>query len=189
MRRPLSPTRLLTAALFAGAAALVPAQLASAGPPAPPVPAKIAVQDGHKLYLVTHAAGVQIYSCNAAPGGYAWSPATPRADLFADNGQPLGTHFGGPSWQARDGSLVVGRRVDGVTVDPSAIPWLLVAAASTASGPDGDRLTATTFIQRINTTGGLPPAAADCNATTVGTAREIAYTADYLFWKATGGPA
>jgi hypothetical protein len=58
-----------------------------------------------------------------------------------------------------------------------------LSAASTAAGPDGDRLVATTFIQRIATTGGLAPPAADCNATTAGTVAEVPYTADYYFWK------
>ena len=43
----------------------------------------------------------------------------------------IGTHFGGPTWQAKDASTVVGKRVDGVTVDPTAIPWLLLEATST----------------------------------------------------------
>ena len=38
----------------------------------------------------------------------------------------------------------------------SAIQWLLLARASSAAGADGDRLTGTTHIQRINTVGGLP---------------------------------
>ena len=44
-------------------------------------------------------------------------------------------------------------------------------------------LAGTTFIQRIATVGGLAPAAATCNATTVGTRRAVPYTADYYFWK------
>jgi hypothetical protein len=141
------------------------------------------VPDGNKPYLVGHAMGVQIYSCNATSAGYAWSFVAPRADLFDDNGKLIVTHFAGPTWQAKDGSSAVGRKVAGVTVDSTAIPWLLLSAASTAAGPDGDRLAATTFIQRINTTGGLAPAAADCNADAAGTRAEVPYTADYYFWK------
>jgi hypothetical protein len=48
----------------------------------------------------------------------------------------------------------VGRLKASVTVDPTAIPWLRLSAASTAAGPDGDRLVDTTYIQRIATTGG-----------------------------------
>jgi hypothetical protein len=44
----------------------------------------------------------------------------------------------------------------------------------------------TTFIQRINITGGLTPPAADCNAATAGTVVEVPYTAHYVFWKKTG---
>jgi hypothetical protein len=80
----------------------------------------------------------------------------------------------------------VGQRVADITVDPTAIPWLRLSAASPAAGADGDRLTGTTFIQRIATTGGLAPPAADCNQRTAATEAEVPYTADYHFWKATG---
>jgi len=75
--------------------------------------------------------------------------------------------------------------VRGVTVDPIAIPWLLLSATATA-GPNGDRLAATTFIQRTNTSGGLIPPTEQCNAMTAGTDNEVPYTADYTVWKATG---
>jgi hypothetical protein len=73
-----------------------------------------------------------------------------------------------------------------VTVDTTAIPWLRLKATSTSAGPDGDRLLKTAYVQRINTTGGLAPAAADCNAATAGAQVEVPYTADYYFWKETG---
>ena len=50
----------------------------------------------------------------------------------------------------------------------------------------GDRLTHTTFIQRVNTVGGLAPTDR-CNGSTSGTVKEVPYKADYFFWKATGG--
>jgi hypothetical protein len=138
------------------------------------------------VFLVGHAVGVQIYSCNATPGGFAWGFVAPRANLYGDNGKLIITHFGGPTWQAKDGSTVVGRAEASVTVDASAIPWVRLAAASTAAGPDGDRLVDTTYVQRIATTGGLAPPAAECTAATAGTVAEVPYTADYYFWKHTG---
>jgi hypothetical protein len=161
-------------------------QVAQAGPPEPVVPSRIEVPDGNKVFLVGHGVGVQIYSCNATSSGFGWGFVAPRANLFDDHGKLIITHFGGPTWQATDGSRVVGRLVDSVTVDPTAIPWLLLSAASTAAGPDSDRLVATTYIQRVATTGGLAPPAAECNATTAGTVAEVPYTADYYFWKHTG---
>ena len=176
--------RLTLLAAIVAAVAAVP--IAHAAPAVPDVPSTIAVPDGNKVFLVGHAVGVQIYQCNATVTGYAWGFLAPRADLYDDHGKPLARHFSGPTWQARDGSYVVGQVVDRATVDPSAIRWLLLTAASTASGSDGDRLAATTYIQRVATTGGLAPAAATCDAETSGTIAEVSYTADYYFWKATG---
>ena len=173
--------------LFAGlAAALSVAQLAHAGPAEPAVPTDIKVEAGHKLYLIGHAEGVQIHRCDAVADGYKWNLVAPRAVLVDDTGKLLTTHGAGPNWQARDGSIVYAQLDARVTVDATAIPWLRLKTTVAAAGPDGDRLADTTFIQRINTTGGLAPAAATCNADTTGTTQEIPYTADYAFWKATG---
>jgi Protein of unknown function (DUF3455) len=184
MRFP--PARRLLAGIVAVIAAGATAQAAHAAPGPSPVPPEIAVEEGHKPFLIGHAVGVQIYTCTTTAAGFAWSSATPRADLLDDRGAVIVTHFGGPSWRAKDGSVVVASRDRDITVDPTAIPWLRLKRASSTSGSDGDRLTYTTFIQRIGTTGGRSPGAAECNALTAGTAREVPYTADYVFWKARG---
>jgi hypothetical protein len=172
--------RFLAACLIA---ALAPAGQALAHDP---LPGAIAVPAGHKQFLKAHADGVQIYACNATATGHAWGLVAPRADLYDKRGRVIGTHFAGPTWQAKDGSKVVAKRDAGVNVDPGAIDWLLLSAVSTAPGPrkHDDRLAGTTYIQRINTTAGLAPAAADCHAGTVGHRVEVPYTADYLFYKA-----
>src|SRR5512133_402709 len=187
MKSLIGYNRLLLVGIVAAVAVLSLTQAAQAGPPPPVVPTKIQVPDGNKVFLVGHAVGVQIYSCNATASGFAWGFVAPRANLYNDHGKLIITHFAGPTWQAKDGSRVVGLAEKLVTVDPTAIPWVRLSAASTAAGPDGDRLVATTFIQRIATTGGLAPPAADCNAATAGTVAEVPYTADYYFWKKTGG--
>jgi hypothetical protein len=176
--------RLLVAGTVVAATGLAMTQAAVAGPSEPDIPTRIQVPDGNKLFLVGHAVGLQIYSCNATATGYSWGPARPRATLYDDGGKRIASHYAGPSWQATDGSTVVGQRVDGVTVDPTAIPWLLLSAASTSPGPDGARLAETTYIQRIATTGGLVPAAEQCTADAAGTVAEVPYSADYYFWKA-----
>jgi Protein of unknown function (DUF3455) len=178
LRRAAVVTALVTATAIGAATAL-------AAPEAPDVPSDIAVEAGHKLFLVGHAVGVQIYRCDAVPGGHRWNFVAPRADVYDDAGKLLMTHFAGPTWQARDGSYVKGmadRRYEVV----GTIPWLRLARATSAAGADGDRLKGTTFIQRIATTGGLAPAAETCNAGTAGNLHESGYTADYTFWKAIG---
>jgi Protein of unknown function (DUF3455) len=174
--------RLLLAGIVAAMAALsLVAQVALAGPPSPTgVPEQVTVDPGNKVFLIGHGVGVQIYTCN----GSVWSAAVPRADLFDDNGKLIIKHFAGPSWQASDGSKAVGTVVNKVIVDETAIPWVLLSAKTTP-GTDGDRLVDTSFIQRLDTVGGLQPPAADCNATTAGTVVESPYTAEYVFWKHT----
>ena len=155
----------------AGRASLVP----QAGPPPASVPDPIRVPDGSEVFLIGHAVGVQIYSCT----GTGWSFVAPKANLFDDQGELIVTHFAGPTWQTKDGSMVVGHAEASVSVDPTAISWVRLSAASTTPGQLGD----TTIIQRVATTGGLAPPAADCNAERAGTVAEVPYTADYYFWK------
>jgi Protein of unknown function (DUF3455) len=145
-------------------------------------PGPIQVPAGNKVFLIGHDIGVQIYSCNATAGGFTWGFVALRANLYPDNGKLIITHFGGPALQATDGSSVVGRVEASVTVAAAAIPWLRPSAA----GLGGDRLADTTCIQRIATTGGLAPPAAQCTAATAGTVAEVPYTADYYFWKHAG---
>ena len=178
--------RVVTALAAAAAALVAAAPSAHAGPDAPDVPGTIAVQGAHKPYLRAHAEGVQIYRCGLIAGTYQWSLVAPRATLTTERGAPLGTHSGGPTWEARDGSSVRARRADGVTVDPTAIPWLLLEVTAAAPGADGDRLAHTTWIQRIDTVGGLAPAPSTCDPAASSTVVEVPYEADYVFWKSTG---
>ena len=41
-----------------------------------------------------------------------------------------------------------------------------------------------TFIQRVNTTGGVAPGRGDLQRGAAGKVAEVPYTADYHFWKA-----
>jgi len=57
-------------------------------------------------------------------------------------------------------------------------------------GPTGgDTLTKTTFIQRLNTAGGVAPSTGCRSSSDVGTLAFVPYTADYFFYKAVGRPA
>src|SRR5829696_6063221 len=92
--------RFLTPIVIVAAVAVWPlAQVASAGPPAPVVPSTVAVEDGHKVFLVGHAVGVQIYSCNATATGYGWGLVAPRADLYNKRGKVIMSHYAGPTWE------------------------------------------------------------------------------------------
>ena len=70
-------------------------------------------------------------------------------------------------------------------VAPDAIPWLLLEVVGAQDGPsDGDKLSETTFIQRLNTSGGVAPSAGCTLSTDVGNKALVSYKADYFFYKA-----
>ena len=63
---------------------------------------------------------------------------------------------------------------------PGSIALQLVKA-NPASGTG--RITGTTYIQRVATKGGVPPATV-CATANVGARDVVQYQADYIFWKA-----
>jgi hypothetical protein len=170
------------------AMATVTATMVAAAPGAmaltpPAVPAAIAVPPGNTLFLVGHARGAQVYKCVATGSTFAWTLQYPAAVLYDDAGHAIVTHYAGPTWRAYDGSTVVGTRVASAPAPvPGAIPWLLLSARNATPANHG-LLAPTTYIQRINTTGGVAPSTG-CDAAHVGAIRAVPYTADYYFYKA-----
>jgi hypothetical protein len=150
---------------------------------AAPSPGSLLPPAGNHPYLIGHGRGVQIYRCATTANGLAWTFVAPRADLTDNRGRVIIHHFGGPTWQADDGSKVVGSLVSSLTVSPTAVPWLLLSATTTPAPGGGGLLADATFVERLFTVGGAAPAAATCNAASVGATSEVPYTAEYVFWK------
>jgi hypothetical protein len=175
--RTLLPIALATLVV---AGALASTATATTLPVLPPkVPAEIQPEAGNEPFEVGHALGVQVYQCN---GAGTWAFVEPKA-LLVTNRLQLIHHFAGPTWQHQDGSSTQGALVKPATVDLKSIPWLLLSAKNQTTGKFGNRLTQTTFIQRINTRGGLAPAASTCTAANAGAKKDVPYTADYFFWR------
>ena len=148
----------------------------------PQVPPALAVPAGNKLAFYYDAIGVQIYGCDATATGYGWVFRAPDARLYGHKGKLAGTHYAGPTWQANDGSTVVGTKVADYAADPTAIPWLLLGAASHAGQ---GRMTNVSYIQRLETAGGKAPATG-CDANHVGEIARVDYTATYYFYEPHG---
>jgi len=151
---------------------------------APKIPERLNVPTDQKLVFVLRGVGVQIYTCKAvdnAPAGFDWAFIAPQADLFDDQANKLGKHYAGPTWEANDGSKVVGEvlaKDNGP--DPAAIPWLLLRAKEHAGTGIFSKIAS---VQRLNTKGGKAPAEG-CIQAKVGTEVRIPYTADYYFYGA-----
>jgi hypothetical protein len=140
------------------------------------LPPTLDVPAGNALKFEVHGVGVQIYKWSAASSS--WVFQAPSAVLFQHEGHVVGIHYAGPTWQSTDGSAVVGSKLGAVTVNPNAIPWLLLAAKTT-TGPGV--FADVTFIQRIETKGGLAPANP---GTFDGEMALVPYSAEYLFYHA-----
>lgn len=150
------------------------------GPELPDQCSSIKVEEGNKLAFHAYAKGVQIYKWNLV--FQRWDLVGPQAGLFAEDSYfgEIGSHYVGPTWESKSGSKVEGRRVlgTGCTPDPTAIAWLLLSKFRT----EGKGIfSSITFIQRVNTTGGLPPATPGLLD---GEIKESPYTAEYYFYKA-----
>jgi hypothetical protein len=197
----------------AGAAALAVAFTVSPAPSAhadqgghitpPPVPEKIQPPQGSRLFLVGSAVGTQNYICLPSGAGFKFVLFTPEATLFEHRGKQVTTHFFSPNpdedgtvratWQhSRDTSSFWGKAIASIdsTSNPEivaagAIPWVLLGKAGVAEGPGGgDTLTKTTFVQRLNTSGGAAPPTGCASSADVGKQAFQPYEADYFFYSA-----
>jgi hypothetical protein len=176
MNKPASVTIFVLALLAPGCSSLQPSV------PVADVPGKLTPGAAESLFMVVPAKGVQIYECRAGKdGSYQWAFIAPEAELFDARGRRIGRHYGGPHWEAADGSRVVGtlkERADAPAT--GAIPWLLLGAKSV--GPAG-AFSKVTSVQRVNTEGGTVPASG-CAQSTAGSLARVPYTADYYFFSA-----
>ena len=156
--------------------------LLAAGCATTQVPEALKPEANQKLALVVHAKGEQVYECREKKdqaGAYDWAFIAPQAGLFDGNGKQIGKHYAGPSWEAADGSKIVGK-VKQLSAAPAdgAIPWLLLDAKS--AGKDG-AFSRITSVQRVATVGGVAP---PNGCPLAGYRVEIPYTADYYFFTA-----
>jgi uncharacterized protein DUF3455 len=145
----------------------------------PPLPSPdLAVPEENRLAFYYDAIGVQIYACQASTTGYTWTFQAPEASLFDRRGKLVIKHYGGPTWESvRDHSQVVAKKVREFTAHADAIPELLLEA--TAHHGKG-RMDDVSYIQRLDTVGGLAPSQG-CDAAHLGASARVDYTATYFF--------
>ena len=165
-------TRTLTFAL------LLSVPLAGAALAESPLPPSIAALPGESIALKVHAVGMQLYECKPeADGKLAWSFSKPQATLMTADGQVVGYHGAGPSWELDDGSAISGKAIANAPgANANDIPWLkLEVSEHKGSG----KLSDVTAVQRINTIGGVLKDSCDRQ----GAGRGMPYAADYVFLK------
>lgn len=142
------------------------------------IPATLKVPaDGGPVLLRAYGKGVQIYDCPISAN----SKPKPHAILRVgdmDEGDLVAIHFAGPTWQAKDGSKVVGQVVASApSPDADGVPWLLLKA--TPSGGNG-LFSQVTYIHRLYTDGGKPPG--QCDPADNQAQVLVEYSAQYIFY-------
>jgi uncharacterized protein DUF3455 len=164
----------------------------------PLVPDGLDVPAGNVAFLIGHGDGTQNYVCSPAKsiGQVAWTLFTPRATLFNDDRGQLTSHYFSPNpheiatpvratWEdSQDTSTVWAKGNATAVVDPNAVAWVLLEVVGKEVGPTGGAtLFPTTFIQRVNTVGGLAPTTGCDTPADLGAKAFQPYTADYVFYK------
>lgn len=146
--------------------------------PAPDgVPAAIRAPGDDRPLFAVHAEGTQSYECSAANPQPQWVFKGPHAVLTGEHGEKFGTHYPGPTWEAADGSKLVGEVVASApAADGQSIAQLLLKAKTRPEGVFANVRT----IQRLETRGGQAPQAA-CPVSELGRRVDVPYTATYVF--------
>ena len=147
------------------------------------VPEAVRVPAGSKSAMTAVGVGELTYECKAKAAdamAFEWVFVGPMAKLMdAQTQREVGKYYGGPTWESMDGSKVTGKQVAVAPGMAGSIPLQLVKAEP-AMGTGA--MSGVTYIQRLNTKGGVAPAD-PCGAATAGMKKNVPYQADYVFYK------
>ncbi len=193
LTRVIRPALLAAALLALAACTTTPLPPSSGGPAAqrppgaPPAPpeapslgwfSKIKVPDGQQPALKLAARGVQVFRCEQRNGQWGWWFRLPEAELSNDLGQVVARHGADFSFEHGDGSRLLGKvmAVDGAPTDTN-LRWMLLSTRSFGNGT----FSGITYVQRVNTSGGVPPAG--CDARQANQLLRVDFTADFVFYR------
>ncbi|WXK34948.1 DUF3455 domain-containing protein (plasmid) [Mycetohabitans rhizoxinica] len=169
--------------LVSGACALGLA--ACATPDVPPsnstLPASLQAKPVEVLQEVFRVHGNETYVCQRNGNQLSWHATGTLATLVDASRHSAGVISPGGYFIATDGSYVVTRLLAQEIISASTLPWQrLTAVHSSAEPGEASRFANITSIQRVQTSGGLPP---DPVCTVERTALYVPYSATYLFYR------
>ncbi|MEO8807409.1 MAG: DUF3455 domain-containing protein [Burkholderiaceae bacterium] len=145
------------------------------------LPEPVRVPSGQKLMMSTTGVGEITYECREKKdmaGAHEWAFVAPVATLYSGDKKAVGKYYAGPTWEANDSSKVTGKQLAVSPAAPGNIPLQLV---KTEPAMGAGAMAGVSYIQRLNTKGGVAPAMA-CDATSKGKRQQVAYEADYVFY-------
>ena len=140
---------------------------------------RIKVPDHTEPVLRLSGKGVQVFRCERpANGDWGWVFRLPEADLADDGGKVVVRHGANFSFEHVDGSRLVGS-VAAYDEAPSAgnLRWLLMTTRQFGQGT----LSGVSHVQRVNTSGGMPPPR--CEANQQNQLLRVPFSADFVFYR------
>jgi hypothetical protein len=139
---------------------------------------KIKVPDDREAVLQLQGRGVQIFRCEKRDGGGMWIFRQPDAQLLDPGGKVVGRHGANFTFEHVDGSrLLATIAAYDDAPKPTDLRWLLMTAKSYGKGA----FEGVSHVQRVNTSGGMPPER--CDAAHAGRILRIDFTSDFLFYR------
>lgn len=145
------------------------------------LPEGVRVPAGQSQKMTATGVGMLTYECRektAAAGQFEWAFVGPVATLYAADKRVVGKYYAGPTWEAADGSKITGKQL---AVAPAAAGNIPMQLVKTEPAMGAGAMSGVTYIQRVNTQGGVAPQAA-CDAASKGQRQQVAYQADYVFY-------
>lgn len=181
---PALGTASLAALLTACASAPpMPMPMAAASVDNMALPEAVRVPAGQTLKMLTTGVGEITYECREKKdmaGQHEWVFVAPVATLYGADKKMVGKYYAGPTWEAADGSKVTGKQLAIAPGGAGNIPLQLV---KTEPAMGMGAMQGLSYIQRLNTQGGVAPAMA-CDAGSKGQRQQVKYAADYVFYGA-----
>jgi Protein of unknown function (DUF3455) len=139
---------------------------------------KIKAPSTHEPTLKLASRGVQIFRCEKRDTGLAWVFRQPQAELLDSNGKPVGHHGANFSFEHDDGSRLVSTIAAYDEAGKAGdLRWLLFTTRSFGKGA----LENVTHVQRVNTSGGMPPNR--CEASQLNQLLRVDFTSDFVFYR------
>ena len=176
---------LLGTTLMVTGTALIMAACSSA-PPLPKqysqdrLPQAVLVPSGNVVAYETRATGILNYECKpTATGPYGWVLVSPQANLLDRAGKDTVAYSGPPAtFKHIDGSSVIATQIAVAPNGEYTLPLQLSTAKSSGTG----ELQNISYVQRVNTKGGIEKTK-PCAALNTGEKLTLPYQADYIFWR------
>jgi len=133
---------------------------------------KIKVPNDREAVLKLTARGAQVFRCEKRDTQGVWIFRQPDGELLDGAGKVVGRHRLLSTIAAHDDAP-----------KPTDLRWLLMTTKSFGKGA----FEGVTHVQRVNTSGGMPPAT--CDVAHAGRVLRIDFTADFVFYRARAAAA